>query len=117
MKKSGIVKVIVIVALAALVGAAFLFMTQEQSARNGTQEIYDSLSRAVDDHLTNEEVHKRLGRGPNQTRTPSKHRLVEEYTLKGPFESHTVYAYYTVAATKILEAASLDQKLESWETE
>lgn len=113
----GIVKVVIVVALAALVGAAFLFMTQEQKARAGSQQIYDTLAGALDKSWTIDEVHEHLEREPNQTRTPSKKRLVEEYAFKGPLESHTVYAYYSVAATQILEAVSMGQKLPDWETE
>lgn len=116
-RKSGIAKVVVVVVLAALVGAAFLLMTQEQTARSSAQQIYDSLSASLDDQLTANDVHEHVGRNPNKTRTPSKHRMVEEYTFKGPFESHTVYAYYSVAATEFLEATSLGQKLDKWESE
>ena len=114
---SAIPKVIVAVVLAALVGAAFLWMSQEQEARAATQEIYDSLEAALDESLTMEDVHQRLGREPNVTREPFKKRIVEEYTYKGPLQEHTVYAYYSVAATKLLVAVTINQKSEKWETD
>ena len=114
---SAIPKVIVAVVLAALVGAAFLWMSQEQEARAATQEIYDSLEAALDESLTMEDVHQRLGREPNVTREPFKKRIVEEYTYKGPLQKHTVYAYYSVAATKLLVAVTINQKSEKWETD
>ena len=114
---SAIVKAIIAVILAAMAGAAFLWMSQEQQARASAQTIYDSLADAVEEQLTVDQIHERLGRLPNDSRTPFKNRLVEEYTYQGPFDSHTVYAYYSVAATKILEAVSIDQKLTEWEQE
>lgn len=114
---SAITKAILAVLLACIAGAAFLWMSQEQQARAASQELYSTLAAAVDEQLTIDEVHERLGREPSKSRNPFRKRLVEEYTYRGPFESHTVYAYYSIAATKILEAASIDQTLDNWETE
>ena len=61
---SMMVKAVIAVVLAAIAGAAFLWMSQEQQARTMSQEIYQSLADAVDDHLTVDEVHERLGRNP-----------------------------------------------------
>ena len=118
-QRHGIVKVILIAILAALVGAAYLFMTQEQTARTESEKAMSTLGKAIDDgeQYEPDKVREVLNREPNESRTPFKNRLVEEYTWKGPFSSHTVYAYYTVAAIEILEATSLNQKLEDWETE
>lgn len=110
-------RVIVAVILAALVGAAFLLMSQEQQARSAAEDLFNRLSPSLDSNLTIDEVHELTGRGPNATRTPSKHRLVEEYTFKGPIEPHTVYVYYSVAATRIYSAISINQKNEEWESE
>ena len=116
-KKTGAIlgKVIIALVLAALVGAAFLWMSQEQQARQAAQGIYDALEAALDDSLTDADVHDRLGRQPNVIREPFRKRLVEEYTFKGPFQEHTVYAYYSVAAAKILEAVTINQISETWE--
>lgn len=117
--RSGIVKVIIIVVLAALVGAAYLFMTQEQTARTASEQGMTTLGDAIDagEQYDPEKVREVLKRDPNESRTPFKNRLVEEYIWKGPISSHTVYAYYSVAAIKILEAVSLNKKLDDWETQ
>ena len=104
--------------LAALVGAAFLFMTQEKSARAASEQAMATLGDVVDssdDPYEPEKVREVLGREPNESRSPSKNRLVEEYVWKGPFSSHTVYVYYSGATIKVLEAVSLNQTLQDWE--
>jgi len=118
-QRRGIVKVVIIVILAALVGAAYLFMTQEQAARTASEQAMSTLGDAIDagEQYEPDKVREVLNREPNESRTPFKNRLVEEYIWKGPFSSHTVYAYYEVAAIKILEAVSVNQKLADWETE
>ena len=113
--RNGIVKVIVIVVLAVLLGVAFMLMQREQEARAAAQTAMDSVIEVLDNGLTPEEVREKLGRKPHVTREPGKHRFVEEYQWKGPMGQHTVYAYYTTGATKLLEAVSLNQKLEKWE--
>jgi hypothetical protein len=113
----GIAKVIVVVILAILVGAAFLLMTEEQKARSACEQVHETLGDMIDsgDSPTPEEVHEAIGRKPHETRNPGRHRLVEEYHWKGPMSSHTVYAYYTTGATQLLEAVSINHKLEDWE--
>lgn len=116
-QRSGIAKVIVVVILAALVGAAFMIMTQEQKVRTACEQVHATLSDIIvaGDSLTPEQVHKMINRQPHEVRKPGRHRLVEEYRWKGPFSTHTVYAYYTTAATQLLEAVSLNQKMDDWE--
>ena len=113
----GIVKVIIVVILAVLVAASFLFMTQEQRARGLAEDTVDQLGQIIDEQkqLGPEEVHQAIGCEPTNVRQPNRKRLIEEYTWKGPFSEHTVYAYYEVAATQILEATSLNKKMDDWE--
>lgn len=114
-QRTGIVKVIVIVVLAVLLGVAFMLMTREQEARSAAQTAIDMLTENIDRGLTPEQVHEKLGRKPHETRIPGEHRYVEEFHWKGPMGKHTVYAYYTTGATKLLEAVSMNQTLEKWE--
>lgn len=114
-RRSGIVKVIVIVVLAILVGVAFMLMTQEQEARSAAEKAQSTLFDEIDSGLTPEQVHEKLGREPHETRIPGKNRFVEEYHWKGPMGKHTVYAYYTTGAAKYLEAVSINEKMEDWE--
>ncbi len=116
-RKAGIAKVVVVVVLAALVVLSFVLMSQEQTVRDESIAVQNKLIEAIDagKPITDEEVHELVGRMPHETRQPGKHRLVEEYHWKGPMSSHTVYAYYTTAAAKLLEASSLNQKLDDWE--
>ena len=117
MRRHGIGKVVVFVALAALMGAAFLFMMQEQKARAACEDVNAKLAELIEagESLTPEEVHEKIGRTPHVSRIPGKHRFVEEYRWAGPLSSHTVYAYYETAATKLLEAVSMNQKMPEWE--
>lgn len=113
----GVAKAIVIVILAAIVGASFLLMTQEQKARASASDANQSLQAKITagESLTPEEVHQLIGRQPHVSRKPGKHRMVEEYRWKGPMGQQVVYAYYTTAATQLLEAVSLNQKFDDWE--
>lgn len=106
---------IVIVVLAILVGIAFVTMQREQTARSAADRVLTALQDEVDAGLTPEQVHEKAGRKPDTTRTPGKHRLVEEYRWKGPMNEYVVYAYYTTGATQLLEAVSMNEKLENWE--
>lgn len=114
-RRTGIVKVIVIVVLAILVGVAFMLMTQEQEARSAAESAHAVLVEEIDSGLTPEEVHEKLGRDPHETRIPGKNRFVEEYYWSGPMSEHTVYAYYSTGAAKYLEAASINEKMDNWE--
>ena len=120
--RSGIVKVIIVVALAVIVGASSLLMMQEQKARAAAGQVNATLIQAIDDAQeanqatpTSEEVHELIGRIPHLTRQPGRHRYVEEYYWKGPMGEQKLYAYYSSAADKFLEAVSLNQKLTEWE--
>ena len=113
--RQGIAKVIVIVVLAILVGIAFVTMQREQKARRAADAVVTTLQDNVDAGLTPEQVHEKAGREPDVTRTPGKHRFVEEYRWKGPMNEYVVYAYYTTGATKLLEAVSMNEKMEKWE--
>ena len=88
-------------------------MTQEQDTRSSVGNMHRTLGDIIEvgQSLTPEEVHKKIGRKPHVTRIPVKHRLVEDYKWKGPFTAHTVYAYYTTAATKLFEDVSMNQIL------
>ena len=114
-RRNGIVKVIVIVVLAVLLGVAFMLMKREQEARSAADTAMETMNEILDAGLTPEEVHEKVGREPHVTREPGKHRFVEEYRWKGPMGQHTIYAYYTTGATKLLEAVSMNQKLDKWE--
>ena len=114
-QRRGIVKVIVIVILAVLVAIAFVTMQREQEARRAADTVLTTLQDNVDAGLTPEQVHEQTGREPDVTRTPGKHRFVEEYRWKGPMNEYVVYAYYTTGATKLLEAVSMNEKMEKWE--
>ena len=121
-QRGGIAKVIIVVALAALVSAAFLLMNQEQKARTAAEGANTELIKALDEAQdgntstpTPERVHDLIKRKPHVTRAPGRHRYVEEYYWKGPMGQQTVYAYYSTAAEKFLEAVSLNQKLDDWE--
>jgi|GEM_PF-4220936 len=115
--RNGIVKVIVIVILAVLLGVAFMLMQREQQARTASETAMETMNEILDQEqgITPEEVREKLGRKPHVTREPGKHRFVEEYQWKGPMGQHTIYAYYTTGATKLLEAVSLNKKLDDWE--
>ena len=114
-KRSGIAKAVIAVVLIALAAAAFLFMTQEQKARDMAETACQKLSDKIDEGLGPDEVHQLLNVEPSNVREPNKNRMIEEFTWRGPFSEHTVYAYYQVAATKLLEATSLNKKLDEWE--
>ena len=115
--RAGVGKAVIIVALAIVVGASFLLMTQEQKARAACEEVNRTLGELIEagESPTPEEVHELIKRQPHVTRNPGKHRLVEEYHWQGPFGKQTVYTYYTTAATKLLEAVSMNAPLEEWE--
>ena len=117
MVNRGIVKVIVVVILAILVAASFMFMSKEQGARRSAELATNKLVQIIDEEkqFGPDQVQQTLGVKPTNTREPNRHRLIEEYTWHGPFSEHTVYAYYGVAATKILEATSMNQKMDDWE--
>lgn len=114
-KRNGIVKVILIVVLVVLAAVAFVLMTREQEAQAGAEAAMETIKEHIDSGLTPEEIREKVGRDPDETRTPGKHRFVEEYHWMGPFSQHKVYAYYTTGATKLLEAVSMNQKLDDWE--
>lgn len=116
-RRSAVAKVVVVVVLAVLVGAAFMLMTQEQKARSACEQVQQTLGDMIEsgNSPTPAEVHEAIGREPHVTRNPGRHRLVEEYHWKGPMSSHRVYAYYTTGATQLLEAVSINHKLEDWE--
>lgn len=115
--RKGIAKVIVFVVLAILVGVSFMFMTQEEKARDASVKLHNTLTEVIEkgESPTPEEVHALVDRTPHETRNPGKHRLVEEFHWQGPFSEHRVYAYYTTGSTKLLEAVSLNQKMDDWE--
>lgn len=119
--RRGKTKPILMLILIAFVAGAFYLMTQEQAAREYCERINNTLAATINEPsgpgLTPKEVHEKIGVEPNVTRTPGKHKYVEEYTSKGPMDSYVVYAYYKTGATKLLEAVSLNQKLDDWETE
>ncbi len=114
-KRNGIAKVILIAVLAVIAGMAFVFMTREQEARSAAETTLATIKDHIDSGLTPEEIHEKVGREPDATRIPGQHRYVEEYHWSGPFSQHKVYTYYTTGATKLLEAVSMNQKLEDWE--
>lgn len=114
-QRHGIAKVIVVVILAILVGVAFVSMQREQKARSAADTVLTALQDNLDAGLTPEQVHEQVGLEPDLTRTPGKHRFVEEYHWKGPMNEYVVYAYYTTGATKLLEAVSMNEKMEKWE--
>ena len=116
-KRLGSAKLLIIVILLALVGASAWIMTQEQAARDACTAAEGILADAIESGpgLTPEEVHEKLGRKPSLERTPGKHRFVEEYRFAGPISTQIIYAYYETAATKLLEAVSVNQKMEQWE--
>ena len=115
--KTGIAKVIVVVILGVLVAASFFLMTQEQNARAACEGVHQRLQDAIEsgNSPTPEEVQEMIDRKPHLVRNPGKHRLVEEYHWKGPFSQHKVYAYYTTGATQLLEAVSINVKMQDWE--
>lgn len=120
--RAGVLKVILVVALAVIVGASTLFMVQEQKARSQAEQANASLIRAIDQAQvdnqatpTPKEVHELIGRQPNLTRVPARHRYVEEYYWKGPMGEQRLYVYFSTAADKFLEAVSLNHKLDQWE--
>jgi hypothetical protein len=94
-----------------------IVMTSEQRARSASQEAHESLAKVIEEGgtLTHEQVHERLGRDPDESRQPARHRLVEEYRWEGGLETHTVYVYYTTAAAKLLTAVSINQQIAEME--
>jgi hypothetical protein len=116
-KKTSLVKLGAVLAVAAIAGLAILVATKESRARSASQQAHDVLASVIDagDTLTDEQVHGRLGRLPNRKWRPAKHRLVEEYRWSGSSGSHTVYVYYTTGAARLLTAVSLNQMLPDWE--
>ena len=114
-RRSGVAKVIIIVILLVLVAASYFLMTQEQKARDASMAVHEELVASIEDGLTPEAVHDKVGRKPHESRKPGKNVFVEEYHWKGPMSQHTVYAYYKTAASQFLEAVSINQKLDEWE--
>lgn len=111
----GFAKVIVVLVLAALVGVALYLMVQEQGAREYCEGISSKLEAAIDEGLTPEQVHERIGAEPTKMRNLGKYKNVEEYSAQGPMNSYTVYVYYRKAATQFMEAVSANQTLPDWE--
>lgn len=103
--------------IAIAVGIAAYLMLTEQECRNQSQTIFRQLTGVIDsgESLTPEQVHEQVGREPDATRNPGPHKLVEEYTWKSQLGEQKVYAYYRTGATQLLEAVSINQKLDSWE--
>ena len=107
----GIVTGVFIVALVVL-------MSGEQSARSASQSAHSTLEQIImagGAMPTDQEVHEKLGREPDITRIPAKHRLVEEYRWSGSYSTYTVYVYYMTAATKLLTAVSLNTTMSDLE--
>jgi hypothetical protein len=118
-KHLGSAKPIVFIVLAILICIAAYIMVQEQNARTASMEAHNTLVDLLDsgETLTPDVVQEKVGRAPVVTRTPGKHKLVEEYTWSGPMSEHRVYAYYKTAATQLLEAVSINQEVPEWETD
>ena len=96
---------------------AWQYRSKEVAARSASQDAFDLLTSRLDlmEGMTPEEVQSAIGLTPVATRTPAKHKLVEEYQWTGPFDNYTLYVYYRTAATQLMEAVSLNKKLPDWE--
>ena len=96
---------------------AWQYRSKEVAARSASQDAFDLLTTRLDtmEGMTPEEVQAVIGLSPEATRTPAKHKLVEEYKWAGPFGTYTLYVYYRTAATQLMEAVSLNERLADWE--
>jgi hypothetical protein len=118
-KQPSLVKLLAVLAVLVVAGVAILAATKERQARSTSLQAHDMLAAVIDaeETLTDEQVHQRLGRGPDQIARPARHRMVEQYRWSGSYDSHTVYVYYMTGAANLLTAVSLNQTLPDWERE
>ena len=109
-------KLIVAFVLCAFLVAALVLARQEQQARAASEGAHQLLDQviAAGETLTDEQVHERLGRSPDEVRRLGAHRLAEEYRWSGNFGSYTVYVYYVSAAAKLMTAVSINQEHPDW---
>ena len=110
------VKLFVALAVCVFLAVAIVLAREEQRARTASEEAHRLLDQVIanGETLTDQQVHERLGRGPDQVRQLGAHRLAEEYRWSGNFDTYTVHAYYSTAAAKLLTAVSINQEHPDW---